>query len=86
MDEKPEEQDHEKIELTYMGNPPPEAGDDIYSYKNMMLTESKWARASSGWKMVGGWVIVTFVCIGCTLLAIVMDRGWDGLLVLLGWK
>ena len=38
MDEKPEEQDPEKIELTYMGNPPPEAGDDIYSYKNMMLT------------------------------------------------
>jgi hypothetical protein len=86
MNEQPEEQNPEKVELTYMGDPPPEAGDDIYSYKYMVLTESRWAWAKSGWKMVGGWVIVTFVCIGCWLLLLVMDRGWDGLLVLMGWK
>jgi hypothetical protein len=86
MNEKPEEPDGKKIDLTYAGDPPPQPGEDIYSYKNIMLTESRWAWASSGWKMVGGWAIVTFACLGCSLALIVMDRGWDGLFTLLGWK
>jgi hypothetical protein len=88
MYEKPDEQDSEKVDLTYAEAelPPPEAGGDIYSYKNILLTQSKWAWPSSGLKLVVGWAIVAFGCVGCNMLVIVVTRGWDGLLTLLGWK
>lgn len=72
--------------ITYEGNNPPETGQDMLSYKNMMLTQEKWAQAGSGCKMVVGWAIVSLGCVGACMLVTILDRGWDGLLVLMGWK
>jgi hypothetical protein len=86
VDEKPENQEGDKNDLSYEKDVPREAGEDIYSYKNIMLTRSRWAWPDSGWKLVGGWAAAIFICIGCSMLAIVMDRGWEGLFEMLGWK
>lgn len=64
----------------------PGAGDDMLSYKNMMLAERRWANTGSGWRMVGGWIIITFITIGACALLMVLQRGWDGLFQVLGWK
>jgi len=86
MDEKSLGQDTEKTDLTYAENTPPEAGQDIHSYKHILLTQQKWAWPNSGWKMVAGWAIVVFGCCGSYFIFIAITRGWDGLLTLLGWK
>jgi hypothetical protein len=55
------------------------------SYKNIMLREKRWARTDSGWQSVAAVAFVVFFCIGAWMLLIVLDRGWAGLLAMLGY-
>ena len=54
------------------------------SYKNIMSRDDRWARTDSEWKSVVAVALIAVLCVGRTMLVIVLDRGWDGLLDLLG--
>ncbi|HUP26936.1 MAG TPA: hypothetical protein VM409_00760 [Chloroflexia bacterium] len=67
--------------LTIEGADPSNAS----SYKNIMLREKRWARTDSGWQSVAAIALIVFLCIGAMMLMILLDRGWDGLVALLGY-
>ena len=76
-------QEPDPVDFKYEGPGPQQ---DMHSYKNMMLTERRWAHTDSGLRSAIGAIGVVFLCVGLYMFSIFIQRGWDGLLSLLGWR
>ncbi len=61
-----------EVKFTYEGKPPPT---DLLNYKNMMLTERRWAATDPGWSSVLGMALLMLLCVGSMLLLSVLRYG-----------